>query len=341
MKKNNNAAKRNGNIPVLSVFLVLSMLLCVVAITYGSYTNSQRAQRTIAVYDAGGVRFSSNYLNPGNSRDNVRTLLVTDAAIAPATVVTICNYQQGKQTRPNDDDVTYTVTVRLVKYDAEEENKYVPINTAYLTANSLTGYSVQVKKGSGSTVTLGYSTSTVQQVYADCELEGNSSVSDTFSLTFSTNFAENQPNLYVEMIAVPTDGSLPTLQGIFKTGIRVEGASNAWTGAFAEDQAVSPAGYDGFNYTITGTGSGTFTLKWDGTLLEINPAFLIENGLTKDGNSVTIPVDSDDVARYDVQFYIVGDVSGKSWTDMNSVLGSASAALGSGKAVGYYFATGE
>ena len=325
---------------VLILLLALIMLFGSACKSFGAYTNSQRAQRTIAAYDSGGDRFSSNYLNPGNSRDNVRTVFVADSSIRPSAVVTVCNYQQGKQTRPNDQDIEYTLTVRLVKYDAEEETKYVAVDAGYLTANSLTGYSVDVKKGSEEPVTLG--SSLVQKVYSSCTLTGGASDSDVFSLTFSDNFAENQPNLYVEMIAVPTDGSLPTIRGIFRTGIRVEGASNAWTGSFTDDDANDPDEYDGLNYTVTGIGSGTFTLKWDGALLELSWESVKElleiDGATKVENCITFPVDSDTVARYDLQFYKAGDISAKSWSDMNSVLGAAGDALATGKVVGYYFA---
>ena len=116
MRKKDNRIKRSRGV---LIFLLLLSLLFGNACkkTYGAYTNSQRAQRTIAAYDSGGDRFSSNYLNPGNSRDNVRTLFVTDPSIRPTAVVTVCNYQQGKQTRPNDQEIEYDVTVQLVKYD--------------------------------------------------------------------------------------------------------------------------------------------------------------------------------------------------------------------------------
>ena len=145
---------------IILIVLVISLVLGAVAVTYATYTNSQRAQRTIAAYDAGGVLFSSNYMKNGYSRDNVHTIYVSAAGIPAAATVTVCNYQQGKQTRYNDNDVTYTLTARLVKYDESTEAKYVPVDAAYLSANSLTGdgYSVTVKKGTGEPITLNSST---------------------------------------------------------------------------------------------------------------------------------------------------------------------------------------
>ena len=320
------------------IVLAFSLVLGAVAVTYAAYTNSQRAQRTIATYDPGGVRFSSNYLKNMSSSDNVRTLYVTSSASKPSAIVTVCNYQQNKQTATYDKNITYDITVRLVKYD-DSEDKYDTVDAAYISDNSLTGYTVDVKKGSDPATTIGGAT--VQHKYEDCTLTAGSAHSDTFSLTFSTNFAENQPNLYVEMIAEPKgDSALPTLRGIFKTGLRAEGISNNWTGEFTDSTSYDPDDYDGFNYTVSGMGSGTFTLKWDSTKVVLSHESLLQllaiDGASQSGDSITFAVNSDEAARYDLQFYKV-DVADMEWGDMNEVLSGASSSITSDKAVGYFF----
>lgn len=339
MKSKSSLSKpKKGVLLILILAVLLGSLAGIAGIVYARYTNSQHAQRTIAPYDLGGARFSSNYLNSGNSCDNVRTLYVTNPASRPSTTVTVCNYQQGKQTQPNDQNITYDITARLVKYDAGSAEKYVAVDAAYLSANSLTAYSVDVKKGSAAAITLG--NTVVQTIYEDCTLTAGTPISDAFSIKFSANFAENQPNLYLELIAEPSDGGLPTLRGVFKTGIRAEGASNSWTGIFADDTANAPADYDGFNYTVSGTGSGTFTLKWDSTKVVLSDAsvraLLSIAGAVQVGSSISFPVDSDTVSRYDLQFYKV-NVAGMTWPNMNEVLADAGNSLTSGKAVGYAF----
>ena len=329
---------------IILIVLVISLAIGAVAVAYATYTNSQRAQRTIATYDAGGVLFSSNYMKSGN----VHTIYVPAAGRSAAATVTVCNYQQGKQTRYNDADITYTLTARLVRYDDDTESAtyetYVPVDAAYLLAKSLTGagYSITVKKGTDSPITL--DRYTLSTTFSDCTLAKTAAHSDSFTLTFGEDFSEHQPNLYVEMIATPTDASLGTLSSIFKTGVRAEGLSNAWTGTFADSTSNAPDAYDGFNYTVQGTGSGTFTLKWDATKVVLSHESLLQllaiDGASQSGNSITFDVDSDASPRYDLQFYKV-DVSGMVWDEESSNAMNERLTGGSvtdGKAVGWNFA---
>lgn len=304
-------------IAILIVAVVLALVVTFTGV-FAAYTNSRHAQRTIAAYDATGDRFSSNDLGEGFAKDNVKTLYTTDALRDPSTVVTVSNYERGKQTRPNDEDVTYTLTARLVKYDGTQEARYVPVDAAYITANGLSAYSVTIGKGS-TTVTLNGSNLSTTTDFGGT-LAGGAAHTDAYTLIFSANFATAKPNLYLEMTATPTDVSLPTLRGIFKADMRLSGASNAWTGVFHDDDTSSPADYDGFNYLISGVGSGTCTLTWDGTKVALSYVSLRDlmaiTGATQSGNSVTFPVDSDEVGRYEVQFYKV-NITSETWTNMN------------------------
>ena len=301
--------------------LVSTVLIAMGAAALAAFTSSLHAQRTIAAYDTEGARYSSNYLMRGDSEDNVRTIFTTNAAVSANSIMTICNYQQGKQTMPNPDPFSYTLTARLVYYDDSDPDKYVPADAAYMSANSLTGYSVSINDGVN-TVTL--NSSHLSDSTLGAAMMGGTAKSDPYLISFSPNFAENDPNLYLEVIATPTLGTLPTIRGIFVASLRAEGASNHWTGSFRDDTGTAPSGYDGFNYLITGTGIGTVTLSWDTDLLamsEVSMEMLMEiTGATSTSNSVTFPVDSDVEGRYDLQFYRApgADFSSETWLSMNS-----------------------
>ena len=308
-----------GRKTIISVFVLIALVACILLAgcsTHAAYTSSRSAQRTVATYDAQGERFSSNILVRGVSRDNVKTLYVTDSSVAPASVITLCNYERGKQTLPYSEVIGYTLTARLVRYDSTTTEKYVPVDAAYMTANSLTGYAVTLRMGD-TVVTLNSSHLTDSSFSGT--LAANVSSSNSYTLTFGTNFAVNQPNLYVEMIATPTNVGLHTICGVFKTGVRAQGASNAWTGAFSDDTATSPAAYDGYNYLITGMGDGTATLTWDDTKVELSyyslQMLLAISGATQTGSSITFHVDSDVESRYDLQFY-KKNITTQSWGDM-------------------------
>ena len=313
------ADKRNNSIRLglvgsaLALVLVLSVLL---PASYAIFTSSHSAQRTIAAYDTEGERFSSNYLLKGDSRDNVRTIYTTDTQLPAVAAVTVCNYQQGRQTLPFQEALSYTLTATLVRYD-ESTNQYVAVDSAYLSSEGLTGYSVSIASDL-TTQTLNSSNLTVSFGGA---FVGGTAKSDAYTVSFSANFGANKPNLYLEMVAVPNNARVSTIRAILKPDYRIAGATDYWTGEFQDDSSVTPASYDGYNYLITGTGSGTATVSWDSTKVLLSDVsrdrLLAISGAQQTGSSITFPVDSDTQSRHDLQFYNV-NVSTETWAQMSS-----------------------
>ncbi|MBR6051232.1 MAG: hypothetical protein IKP68_08540 [Clostridia bacterium] len=321
MKNKTGKLKLNKNMLVLAISLAMAILISVGTVTYAVFTNSMYAQRTIAAYDNAGDRYSSNALIKGNSADNVRTEYVTNALAQPVTIITVCNYDQGNPASPNTDRITYSVTAQLVRKNGVN---YEPVDTAYVsdleTEDSCT-YSITVTHSLGGTINLG--SSNVSGVVSGKTLPANEATAHSLTVTFSNTFAPNQPDLYLEII-VEAEGQ-STLRGIFKAGIRAEGATNLWSGAFTDDRGTDenpiPArAYDGYNYRIMGTGSGTFTLTWDNSKVSLSYESLREllsiAGATSTENSVTFPVDSSVASRYDIQFYKV-NITEETWDQMN------------------------
>ena len=323
MKNNKRKIKISPAFIIPLIAVALALALSIGAITYAAYTNSRHAQRTIATYDATGDRFSSNALAKLPTKDNVRTLYVTYDPVRmslPTTVVTVCNYQQGKQTLPFGENISYTLVARLVRFDDSTEEKYVPVDAAYMTANSLTGYSITLTRAPA-TVTL--NSNHLSDNTFSGTLTGDQPSSDAYTLVFGDGFAQNKPNLYIEMIATPSIDDLPVLRGVFKAEMRSQGANNSWQGVFSDDTSSSPNSYAAYNYQISGMGSGTFTFRWDATKVSLNFVslrnLLAVEGATQDGNSITIPVDSDVESKYDIIFNRV-NITDESWLDMNNAV---------------------
>ena len=302
---------------ILIIFAIFTLLFSVGVVTYAAYTHSLSAQRTIAPYDTiDSVKFSSNYLSQVNySRENVKTILTTAPEIGASTSITICNYPQGKQTQPSNNTVTYGIVARLVYYDGAD---YVPATSQYLTDNNLLSHTVTIRKKNGSSVTL--NSSHLSDNSLGGTLTANTASSDTFILEFSTPFNQNNPNLFVELVA--TDNNSIVLRGIFSADVRSQGVTNSWSGAFTDDTANNPCDYDGFNYAISGFGSGVFTLSWDTNYVDISAASLLElakiDGYSKSGPTngivtVTFNVDSDVASRYEIQFYKI-NITNEGWT---------------------------
>lgn len=306
-------------IAVACIFSVLATVF-----TYAAFTSSLHAQRTIAAYDTMGERFSSNNLVKGDSDRNVRTIYAIGDNAAASMAVTVCNYPQGRQTLPADDNITYQISANLVYYD-ETNPGYVSATAGYISNNSLTAYTVTIRAGNN-TLTLGGST--VSGTLPESTLTGGAEAEDVYSVVFSANFPANKPNLYLEMIATPSTQGYSVLRGIFKPELRAAGASDHWTGEFRDDTAgLTPADYDGYNYLVSGMGSGTVTLTWDTTKIEISDVslkmMLEVTGVqhtsatpTDTTETLTFPVDSDVESRYDIQFYKVNIPAGTTWADM-------------------------
>ena len=322
MKRTHDNFKRSRKRMIIGacVLLALSILITVPYISFGAYNQSLSAQRTVAAYEKEEARFSSNYLAPISK---TRTVRVPDAQTPPVCLITVCNYSQGRPDKPNATAITYTLTAQFVRSNG----------TAVQDGNYVGALTATIKKGSGTPVTLdsthlsvSVTDSTLDPTTLAGALAANKAESDSFTLTFGTGFVgENSPDLCVKVTATPLTAGLSDISAVFKPEVRVEGASNAWTGAFSDDTSIAPADYDGFNYTISGTGRGTGTLTWDTTKVTLSyvsqTQLLAVTGatMTTNGNNavITFPVDSDAEGHYDLQFYKV-NITSENWTAMNS-----------------------
>lgn len=294
-------------LPSAILAVALAILIPVSWISYAKFTNSLEAQRTVAAYDSVGARFSSNYLRDGDSADNIGTVYVSTEEQTPAAVVTVCNYEQRKQTHPNTADITYSVSLKLVKYSGGVYSD--------ATAGEVGAYTVEITKGLD-TVTL--NSSKLSDTSFSGTLEANAANSDTYMVVFKPY----QNTIFLEMIVTPQgETDLLPLTGILKASIRLSGVTSAWTGTFQDSTLNTPDSYDGFNYRITGMGSGTATLSWNPAkviLSDVSLRMLLSiTGAEQDGSSVTFPVDSDQVNLYDLQFYKV-NITTETWSQMNT-----------------------
>ena len=315
-KRREKPGPRGRGIPVYMraaiVLLILSLLVTSGIFIYAKFTNSLQAQRTVAAYDTLGERFSSNYLQKGENA-NLRTVAVASASETPLAVVTVCNYEQGRQMYVNPQDIPYGLSMRLVKYD-QAQGKYVAA-----TAGDVGSYEISVEKDE-TTVVLNSG-----KLYDDSSFSGTLPSSSATSDAYTVVFSPYQNEIYLEITAVPDVLThLSDLHAILKAEIRLAGAMSSWEGSFRDPTSNAPASYDGFNYRISGVGSGNFTLRWDSAKVGISALSLLTlleiEGAQQVGSSITFPVNAGDEALYDVQFYKV-NITNETWSDMtNSVV---------------------
>jgi len=104
---------------------------------------------------------------------------------------------------------------------------------------------------------------------------------------------------------------------------------NNWTGELTEprESGRNVSDYDAFNYVVTGSGAGTITLKWNANMLEINPFFSENEGITgtitEDGNgykTLTFTVTAvQPKNRYSFQMYRVAESNWSSITSFSAI----------------------
>lgn len=284
--------------------LALILLSVSVGVVYAAYTHSRSAQRVVAAYETMSELFSSNYLlNVSVSSKNVRSVFVSDSANPPVAGVTVCNYVQKNPGKFFDADIGYTLSAKLVKWN---ENAKLFEDAS---AGDAGEYTITVGNGTSDLILSG---SALSGSFRG-SIEGGRAAANSYTVTFSngvnSNFIENTPNLYLELVATPDSGlGLSAIRGVFRADLRVYTGESGWSGMFSDGTDVLPSAYAGFNYLITGVGSGNCTLTWDPSKLELSQVSLlgfedaevtVSNGL----KSITFDVDSTGTSRYELQFY--------------------------------------
>lgn len=121
-------------------------------------------------------------------------------------------------------------------------------------------------------------------------------------------------DISVKITASPSGYSdLPSgIYALFSIKTQTFTKIDGWNGTFNDDMSIPLSSYDGFNYSITGSGKSEGTLSWRNDLVEPNQHQI--TGLMKPGTSVsesgnmssiTIVLDSEENSgRYDIQFYV-------------------------------------
>ena len=315
--------------------LALVLVIGAGVLVYAEYTKSSRARRVIATYSESGTSFSSNYMAIVNSTTPNRKYVYTGSTETSAiTNVTICNYPQGNPTAVYDRDINYVLSGRLVVI----ENG---VKRAATAADVAAGMTVTVAySGSGGNESFTFSSSNLTHTFTGSTLSRRAPSIDDLDLTFSPAFNTDENNVCLELTATPTPpasyADIFAIDSSFSTAIAIEPVRLDWEGYFNETGArnntglPAPTAHDGFNYVVTGTGTGSCKLSWRSDALEISEVFLTKEfplltvqTETVGGhtwNYIEFPVDSSLQSRYDLQFYYVEGTSASfaSWATVKT-----------------------
>lgn len=287
--------------------------------SFTAYTKANKAKRVTASYDDVGSRFSSNYMDEwGSGLDTDISfkpiyVMSTDTAISRTVKVTICNFARGVQGYPYDRSINYTFSAKPVYID----NNGVMHDAAAADMGSKV-ITLSLNSSDGA-----LNSSDVSEFTASGTLLRGQASIDNCSITFNRYFVtETQEGtysgrkIYLFMTASPVGEEYNDLNALsclmyFTLDEAVEGGH--WKGYFndqgADTENGDASGFDGYNYVIEGVGTGDGYLKWNKEFLELNAEShraLGSESITTDENGwyqLKIELDSNDIGRYDIQFY--------------------------------------
>lgn len=254
---------------------VCSVVLLVISGTLAAYTNFTMARRVVTIKDGSTVLFTSNLLYqmpyPQGGNLNPKSYRTRQVKLGEDGTFTleVYNFAPGVTTQ-NDSQITYTLQITLLRPEYDSSAVY------QIEANKTT---IDWKTGEGANGAFG--------VKVGLTLEAGKR--DTNTIKFKV-----PDNVQLQIEAIPDSNSLlATKNYMLASKITVGNLSSEknWVGEIVDTkESLSPADYDGFNYSISGNGEGNITLYWDPTVFEISPWFIADlkkQGLLSDG--VTTP----------------------------------------------------
>ena len=299
----------------ITVWLVIAALSLTAIVSYAAYTRVNVVKRVVSTGAGIGERFSSDVMSAAVT---VTKKGFDDDSVVPSVTGKIFNYPYPKSSLYRNAITDYTLTATIGTY---VNNSFTPLSGTNLT-NLDTAYAIKYKttgtietfKAHGGTVTL------------TCSMAAGKMDPDEIYMYFSTDELSSDeenpaPGYYVQLVAEPDDKELPTLTG-YVTVRYQKVASTGWNGNL--ETLDNNLFYDGYNYTLEGTGKGRITFRYNSEFVTINKYFLQNsentfyiNGTNTSGNdgiteddfgttgmkSITLVVDSEKKNRYVIQFY--------------------------------------
>lgn len=313
-EKTKRFLKKNG----MKLWIIIAVLSLSGMMAFAAYTNQQnKAKKVIATAAKTEMRFSSNYLELGNTK--VKTIVKSeDDLVVP---VTVRNFGRNNPTLWYASDISYVLSVEL-------------------TDTSGSSAAVAPLIGSGSvTISDGTTTKTLTA----------SHLSDTFSETlvysssdssqhqFDVTFPSVDSKVCVKIVATPTPQSsypdLSPISAIIAIADKNNVVSEGWSGEFTDSKQTSggsniyPNDYDAYNYSLKGYGDrDSATITWNANKIEPNKQYFYStfgvqiDSLTPNASgwkTATIALDSTaSNGHYDFQFYKVNDPNFSSWIEL-------------------------
>lgn len=289
----------------IMLWLVMAAVLVVSFGSMAAYTNFNSVKKVVSTGKPKDTLFSSNYLYlTGESESDLyssRRITPTTAEENSSFTVQIYNYVYGNPSAWNTETIEYTFQV-IVK--------------ARVDGNSLPDDAEKVSLKIGDNTLIGETNGAFRTYSIIGTLNNTAATQNSYTITVPNSIKDQ---IKLEITATPTE---MTKTGNKKLAAVISmatlEATKHWTGKFLDDQSSTPDQYDGYNYEISGNGTGTVKLQWDASKLQISKWFADgkkNTGVEK--NWKWLEMDVGDQTAYQFQFYRVPSVTISDWSTMN------------------------
>ncbi len=319
MKHRKRVDHRREQRRTLLIVALLVLALAVTDVAYAEFTKSYRAKRVIASYQVEGMLFASNYLKEG-SEIAPATIYIDQSALEGAeeafdVYVSVHNYAHGNPQKTYGRVIHYRLDAELVELQATSGGAIVvPAGGTPLPAVKIND-------------TLISTTSTYNGTLDPHDgAPGDTARTDEYKLSLPKTMAEGR-KYYVRLTATPTDGytDIRPISQLFDLALRADTAALTWHIEATDDRSHAVGEYSGYNFQLSGSGSGTVTLGWNDTKLTLSKVFRDAVGATPavsvpaawgaNISAVTFAVNAANINSYDIQFYEASTGSVADWSD--------------------------
>ena len=262
-----------------------------------AYTNVNKVKRVVSTQGGAGTAFSSNYLMLVNGNTNERSFDVKRITFSQNEEskqinVSVSNFVHNNPSIVNEYTIKYSLRITFTNAVTNDRITEKPEDFVLTQGDN----------------TIIFDSTNGGYIIPNQTLTENTGSTLYYNLTIPKSFIDSI-NVNIEAVPDETCYNYTNQSKLARTLTFSEYVENTtlWTGKFIETEIL---GYDGFNYLITGQGTGKVTLTWDPTIFDMNEVFISANNLTpttdSDGKkSFTLNVDSAEKNRYDIQFYKV------------------------------------
>ena len=279
----------------ITVWLFVAVVAVGAFVAYAAYTGIYSVKRVVSMTDPAGVLFSSNSMQAySGSAIPIRHISTSQESGNYTYNLTVCDFAQSDPlTRyVSDNGIKYDLTAQLcvkingVYYSLDENSVPQDIKTHALGRN----YSIQYVSDGGDDVTTGTPVSLTDGnvvsfpshlIKPQGTENATANGTNKYAIVFDEyELGDEQTNdYYIKLTAHPTNGD-STLQDLacylyLTKSVIVD---SAWSGKLQETGDTSD--YDAYNYIIEGVGTGTVTVRWNSSFIDVSEFFIAQNGLT-------------------------------------------------------------